>query len=115
MHIPIPEYLDVFNNGKYYGTKNEKIACGSVNTGLFAAMLEQPTVNWVSCGHDHNNDFYGEHMGITLSYGRKTGYGGYGPFGMKRGARVFEVSLRPYYHIETWVREEGGSIERSYK
>jgi hypothetical protein len=40
MHIPLPEYLNLYNNGKFYGTKNEKIGCGSVNTGLFAAMLE---------------------------------------------------------------------------
>jgi hypothetical protein len=30
-------------------------------------------------GHDHDNDFYGEYEGILLAYGRKTGYGGYGP------------------------------------
>lgn len=112
MHIPIPEYMDLFNNGKIYGTRNERIGCSSVNTGLFSAMLEQPTVNWVACGHDHNNDFYGNHQGIYLGYGRKTGYGGYGPAGMNRGARVFEVTLNPSYKIETWVREEGGAIER---
>jgi hypothetical protein len=40
MHIPLPEYMDLYNNGKFFGTKNEKIACGSINTGLFAHMLE---------------------------------------------------------------------------
>ena len=33
----------------------------------------------VFCGHDHNNDFCGNHFGVSLFYGRKTGYGGYGP------------------------------------
>jgi hypothetical protein len=28
---------------------------------------------------------------------------------MRQGARVFEVTLEPY-GIETWVREDGGSI-----
>jgi 3',5'-cyclic AMP phosphodiesterase CpdA len=112
MHIPLPEYVDLYNNGRYFGAKNENIACGSINTGFFAAMLEQPSVNWVTCGHDHSNDFYGDHLGINLAYGRKTGYGGYGPSGMKHGARVFEVSLNPTYNIDTWVREEGGGVSR---
>jgi hypothetical protein len=40
LHIPLPEYMDLYNNGRFFGTKNEKIACGSINTGLFAHMLE---------------------------------------------------------------------------
>lgn len=47
-------------------------------------------------GHDHNNDYYGNYDGVNLAYGRKTGYGAYGPSGMLHGARVFEVSLNPY-------------------
>lgn len=54
-------------------------------------------------GHDHNNDYYGNYDGVNLAYGRKTGYGAYGPSGMLHGARVFEVSLNPY-KIETWIR-----------
>ena len=52
-------------------------------------MKEQPTVEWVSVGHDHNNDYYGKYDGITLGYGRKTGYSCYGPDNMLRGSRVF--------------------------
>lgn len=116
MHIAIPEYLDLFNQGIFHGTKNDNIGCSSINTGLFSAILEQPTVNWVACGHDHSNDFYGKHQGIYLGYGRTTGYAGYGPyFGMKKGARVFEVSLNPEFKIETWIREEDGYVDRQTK
>lgn len=48
-------------------------------------------------GHDHNNDFAGiyENGGksIILGYGRKSGYGLYGPpEGMNRGGRVIVLS-----------------------
>ncbi len=34
------------------------------------------------CGHDHNNYFGGMYnSNLELVYGRKTGYGGYGPDG----------------------------------
>jgi pre-mRNA-splicing factor SYF1 len=50
-------------------------------------------IRGVFCGHDHNNDFYGDYYGISLYYGRKTGYGGYGPpSGMLRGTRVLEFT-----------------------
>ncbi len=101
----------MYNTVKVNGVKNEITSCSSVNTGLFSAMLEQRTVDWVACGHDHSNDFYGEYMGLKLGYGRKTGYGGYGPDNMRRGARVFFIKKEPYT-IETWIREEGGLIDR---
>lgn len=50
----------------------------------------------MSVGHDHNNDYHGEYEGITLSYGRKTGYSCYGPSNLLHGARVFELTLEPY-------------------
>ncbi len=84
--------MDVYNSAEFYGTRDEEICCGSVNTGLFSALIEQPTVQWVSCGHDHNNDFYGQYQGIYLAYGRKSGYGSYGPDKFARGARVFEIN-----------------------
>jgi pre-mRNA-splicing factor SYF1 len=47
--------------------------------------------------HDHNNDFYGDYYNVTLAYGRKTGYGGYGPPpGWLRGARVLELTENPF-------------------
>lgn len=67
----------MYNDGNYVGMKDEDVCCGSVNTGIYSALIEQKTVEWVSCGHDHNNDYYGEYQGsgINLAYGRKTGFG----------------------------------------
>jgi hypothetical protein len=69
-------------------------------------------VEWVSCGHDHNNDYWGRYQGINLAYGRKSGFGGYGPDGFPPGARVFEVTQEPY-GIETWIREFGGNVVKN--
>lgn len=113
VHIPFNEFLNVVNDYDYYGQKNSPLSCWAVDTGMFAAMKEQPTVNWVSCGHDHCTDLYGEYYGIFLGFGRKTGYGSYGPAPgfITRGARVFEMTKDPW-NIDTWVREEDGTVVR---
>lgn len=103
--------MNLYNNMNFYGKYGESICCWALNTGLFGAMKEQKTVEWVSAGHDHDNDFYGNYDGINLAYGRKTGYACYGPENMQRGARVFEVTMEPY-SIETWVRQEDGTIHK---
>lgn len=72
--------------------------------------MEQKCVDWVTVGHDHNNDFFGNYNGVNLAHGRKGGYGSNGPAApMQRGARVFEVTESPF-SIKTWVREENGDI-----
>jgi len=59
----------------------------------------------VAVGHDHNSDYYGNYNGIMLSYGRKSGYGSYGPKFLLRGARVFEISQDDFtITIDTWIR-----------
>lgn len=95
-HIPLPEYMNLWNMKYVYGSKNEDVCCSSVNTGLFSAMLMAKNIKATFCGHDHNNDFHGEYYGIELYYGRKTGYGGYGPPpGMQRGARILDFQYDP--------------------
>lgn len=81
IHIPLDEYRELYNDGFYVGIRDEWVCCQALNTGVYSTLLEQKTVEWVSCGHDHNNDYYGEYSksGINLAYGRKTGFGSYGP------------------------------------
>ena len=90
MHIPTFEYVNLFNDHPYFGVKFQDVSCSSVNTGLFSAMKEQPTVEWLSVGHDHLNSYWGNYYGINLAYGRKTGFGSGSLF--KHGARIFEVT-----------------------
>jgi len=84
-HIPIPEYVNVFDNHPTYGTPEDVVCCPYVNTGLFEHMKKNGDITATYVGHDHWNDYGGWLDGIELVYGRKTGYGGYG---VDRGARV---------------------------
>ena len=59
MHIPIQEYMDMYNFENIYGNKGETVCCQATNTGLFRVIKEQKTIEWISCGHDHNNDYAG--------------------------------------------------------
>ncbi|CDW79475.1 ser thr phosphatase family superfamily protein [Stylonychia lemnae] len=109
-HIPLYQFMHLLKPGNhFYGYQQEPVCCQGLDTGLFAAIKEQKSVEWITCGHDHNNDYHGTYDDINLSYGRKTGYGGYGPKNIQRGARIFEITLEPY-SVKTWIREENGNI-----
>jgi len=110
-HIPVPEFLDMWNYRAVRGwLRDTGVCCFSINTGLLGAFLEMGDVKSVHCGHDHDNDFFGEFENITLAYGRKTGYGGYGPpKDWLRGARILEIQEEPFA-IQTWLRLQDGSI-----
>ncbi|OME87896.1 metallophosphoesterase [Paenibacillus sp. FSL A5-0031] len=88
-HIPIPEYEQVWQEGKCIGNKGEEVCCPKLNSGLFTAMLEQGDVMGTFAGHDHDNDYVGELHGIRLCYGRATGFNTYGE--LDRGARIITL------------------------
>lgn len=116
-HIPLPEYKDMHNWSLTYGTRNEGINCPKKNTEFFKSMLSKQNIEATFCGHDHDNDFGGEFYKIELNYGRKTGYGGYGPSKFQRGARVIKLkelvdkatgrTIFKYFH---YVIQEDGSL-----
>lgn len=110
LHIPLPEYNEVWAKHVCYGEKNEAVCCPKLNSGLFAAMQEAGHVRGVFCGHDHINDYYGDLYGIKLGYGRASGYNTYGQDGFLRGARLFELKQSNTSTFETWIRLEDGSV-----
>ncbi len=88
MHIPIPEYKNVFNelddeyyepSGKaeiLYGYQYESIGCSRYNSGLFDAMKRVGS-QAIFSGHDHINDFAAIYDGIYLVYNQCGGYNCY--------------------------------------
>lgn len=71
-------------------TDNEKegLCCENMNTGIITAMKEMydyevvitsGNIVGVFAGHHHNDDFFMDYKGLVFGYGRKTGYGSYGP------------------------------------
>jgi predicted phosphodiesterase len=91
LHIPLPEYKEVWEQGGCLGVKYEDVCCPKINTGLFAALREAGDVMGVFVGHDHVNDFEGDLYGVRLCYGRATGYNTYGREGFSRGARIIQL------------------------
>eukprot|EP00727_Mastigamoeba_balamuthi_P012847 m51a1_g8185 hypothetical protein (289) ;mRNA; f:150315-151712 len=94
-HIPIPEFVDVWNNEVCFGSRDENVACPRVNTGVYEAAYSQG-VRGIFVGHNHRNDYCGalrERPTLSLCFGRKTGHGYYNPeFPMTHGARIIESS-----------------------
>ena len=86
-HIPIYEFVELWNKNKTYGNKNEYSTCPKKNTNIFDAIKK--SIKGVYVGHDHDNDFGGFLDGVDLAYNRKTGYASYGK--LIKGARVFKL------------------------
>lgn len=102
------------NSVPVHGQRRDHTECQAMNTGLFGEIVQQQTIQWVSVGLDHSTDYWGTYGGVGLSYGRKTGYGSYGPKFEKRGARMFDLTFdlkSGKMNIDTWIREEDGLID----
>lgn len=96
-HIPLPEFFDAAEVGNISGTWHESPppwgGGPNINSGLFAAMLEDAIVKAAFVGHDHNNDFCVDaySTGINLCYDGAAGYQAYGRPGWQRRMRVTEL------------------------
>eukprot|EP01025_Chloroclados_australasicus_P017529 TRINITY_DN18953_c1_g1_i1.p1 TRINITY_DN18953_c1_g1~~TRINITY_DN18953_c1_g1_i1.p1 ORF type:complete len:418 (-),score=47.86 TRINITY_DN18953_c1_g1_i1:209-1399(-) len=112
IHIPIAESMTLWNSGVTRGQKGEDVNCPSSENGLFE-VLKTNNITSVHFGHDHNNNYEGYFEGVRLAYGLKTGYGGYGPIGDNRGARIikYELDVDKILQQETWLRYEDGTQE----
>jgi len=86
-HIPLQQYDTAWNTLPCLGVKQERVCMQGRDTGMFDAF-KRNGVAAVYCGHDHVNDYSCELDGVTLAYGRGTGYRPYGKEGFQRGARV---------------------------
>lgn len=109
LHIPLPEYREVWEREVCYGHKYEEVCCPQVNSGLFSAMVERGDVMGTFVGHDHINDYTGWLHGIRLCYGRATGFNTYGREGFPRGARMIRLHAGER-RFDTWLRLDDGSV-----
>lgn len=79
MHTALQEHMNVVDTQPVHGQKRDYSGCQAINTGLFAEIQQQGTIKAVFAGGDHSTDFWAEYDGVTLGYGRKSGFGSYGP------------------------------------
>eukprot|EP00397_Hematodinium_sp_SG-2012_P043739 GEMP01048690.1.p1 GENE.GEMP01048690.1~~GEMP01048690.1.p1 ORF type:complete len:355 (+),score=77.77 GEMP01048690.1:25-1089(+) len=74
-------------------------------------MVEAGNIQGVFHGHDHNNDFIAEFLGVKIGFGRKSGYGGYGGrIADKPGSRMLDLSLDAQGAVswDTYLRLDSG-------
>lgn len=115
IHIPLPEYKEVWETRTCYGEKREDVCCSGTNSGFFNAMLEAGHTKGVFAGHDHVNDYRGNLYGIELAYGRATGYNTYGHEGYLRGARVILLDEKELSAFQTYIRLSDGTVIKEQK
>ena len=94
MHIPLSNIRSVYNDGLFRGKKMESFSCPRVDTCLINNISKTENIQSIFCGHDHDNDFGGFYKSILLKYGRKSGYGNYGPKDRQKGATVIKFQER---------------------
>ncbi|MGO4695329.1 metallophosphoesterase family protein [Paenibacillus sp. 2TAB26] len=109
-HIPLPEYQEVWDKSECHGEKREEVSCPRINSGLFSAMVEMGDVMGTFAGHDHGNDYSGEHHGIRLCYGRSSSYIIWDT-DIPIGARVIELQ-QGSRTFDTWLRLSDGSAQQ---
>lgn len=96
LHIPLVEYQEGKKN-ILTGECREEICCSDINSGFFTALIEKNLKASVFCGHDHDNNFTSEWLGVGLNYGLIGGYNVYSSF--ERGYR--KIILNEQELVET--------------
>ncbi|GFF22887.1 phosphatase DCR2 [Aspergillus lentulus] len=114
IHIPLPEYRDSSNY--YRGNWSEAPTAPGFNSG-FKDALEEEGILFVSCGHDHVNDYCmlnkdrDEKPSLWMCYGGGAGFGGYGGYGgYVRRVRFYDFDMNPG-RVVTYKRLEYGEVE----
>ncbi|KNG90396.1 phosphoesterase, partial [Aspergillus nomiae NRRL 13137] len=114
IHIPLPEYRDP--NNLFIGNWDEPPTAPGFNSG-FKDALEEEGILFVSCGHDHVNDYCmlnnnkDEKPSLWMCYGGGVGFGGYGGYkDYVRRVRFFDFDMNAG-RVMTYKRLEYGETE----
>lgn len=101
-HIPTPEFRLIDQTTDMYGRNGDGSGIGSaeLNSGFLLSAVEMGDVMGMFVGHDHENDYIGQHFDIALAYGRVSGFNAYG--GLPRGARIIDL-YEGERRFDTWI------------
>ena len=78
IHIPIPEYKEAWDNheqSEYFeegGECNDGVKPAKVNTRIFDKIVELKSTKFMTCGHEHANDWCSLYKGVAFCYGVKS-------------------------------------------
>ena len=118
MHIPIPEYCEVFDevekntyapSGKaeiLYGDQFESVGCCKYNSGLFEAMKRAGS-QAIFSGHDHVNYWAAKYDGVLLVYNQCGGYGCYNMYDYDNFRFKWDEKDWPQGYTITTVKKDG--------
>ncbi len=91
-HIPLRRYQTAIDEGRAQGIALEDVLSWGDEADTGADLITAlGNVRACFCGHSHRNDCYFEENDVIFSYGRSTGYGGYGD-DVRKGAKLIELS-----------------------
>ena len=105
MHIPTPEHALVTvhkNKVNFKGYQLEDVASHTLNSGLFSACVQRGDVKAIFCGHEHENQFSANYMGIMLGYDGFLSYHACHNEDI-RGCRLFDISAENPTDIRTSI------------
>ena len=105
MHIPTPEHALVTvhkNKVDFKGYQLEDVASHTLNSGLFSACVQRGDVKAIFCGHEHENQFSANYMGITLGYDGFLSYHACHNEDI-RGCRLFDIDAENPAEIKTSI------------
>lgn len=92
-HIPLMRYQAAINQGRTRGIAMEEVLCWGDESDTGAdIIITSGNVRACFCGHSHRNDCWFLENGVTFSYGRSTGHGGYGD-DVNKGAKLITLDL----------------------
>ncbi len=114
-HVPIPEYIEVWDYEPCKGFNMEAVCATSLNDGLFSAMVRSGAMRGIFVGHDHINDFEGTLHNIRLCYGRGSGYQCYGLEGFRHGARIIDIKKGSKDFATQIYLETGDMYEQKHR
>lgn len=105
MHIPTPEHALVTvhkNKVGFKGYQLEDVASHTLNSGLFSACVQRGDVKAIFCGHEHENQFSANYMGIMLGYDGFLSYHACHNEDI-RGCRLFDIKADNPADIKTSI------------
>lgn len=77
LHIPLPEFQEAYRkkHPKNSVPGSLRFDAPDLNTGFFSALLFDPLVRGVFAGHNHDNNFHTQYLGLEVAFGQVSGYG----------------------------------------
>ncbi|MGG5314346.1 metallophosphoesterase family protein [Enterococcus sp. AZ072] len=88
LHIPLQEFMEAYQVNRPINSVVDELRVDSpeINTGFFAALLFDPITKGVFAGHNHDNNFQTNYLGLEVVFGQVSGYGAISQ--NRRGARL---------------------------